>query len=92
MPKEELVEGIKQALSRGENLERAMTTFYNAGYKKEEIEEAVMSYQSPGFFQQAQQPSTMTKPKPLAQQEQPKPIQPSCMQFLLLVDADPSLI
>jgi len=34
----EIVEGLRLALSRGYTLERAMMSFYNAGYKKEDIE------------------------------------------------------
>jgi hypothetical protein len=37
---EEIVGGIRTALERGETLKRAMMTFFNAGYKREEIEEA----------------------------------------------------
>ena len=65
--KEELVEGIRQAIARGESIEKAMTTFYNAGYLKEEIEEAAAASQAPGFFQpgqQMQQPAGI-KPQPL---------------------------
>jgi hypothetical protein len=40
MVNEEVVGGLISALSRGEPLEKAMMTFYNAGYKKEEIEES----------------------------------------------------
>ncbi len=37
---EEILGGLKSALERGESMNKAMMTFYNAGYKKEEIEEA----------------------------------------------------
>jgi len=40
MVNEEIVGGIRTALERGESLKRAMMTFFNAGYKREEIEEA----------------------------------------------------
>jgi hypothetical protein len=40
MTNEEILGGLKSAINRGESLKRAMMTFYNAGYKKEEIEEA----------------------------------------------------
>ena len=40
MVNQEIVEGLRLALSRGYTLERAMMSFYNAGYKKEDIEEA----------------------------------------------------
>ena len=45
MPKEEIVEGLKAALSKGESLEKAMMSFYNAGYSKEDIEEAAGALQ-----------------------------------------------
>lgn len=40
MINEEILGGLKSALERGSSLESAMRTFYNSGYKKEEIEEA----------------------------------------------------
>ncbi len=40
MPNYDLIEGIRLALSKGYTLEQAMMSFYNAGYPKEEIEEA----------------------------------------------------
>lgn len=40
MINEEIVGGLVSALSRGEPLEKAMMTFFNAGYKKDEIEES----------------------------------------------------
>jgi len=40
MVNQEILGGLKSSLKRGESLQKAMTTFYNAGYKKEEIEEA----------------------------------------------------
>jgi hypothetical protein len=40
MVNEEIIGGLISALSRGEPLQQAMMTFYNAGYKKEDIEEA----------------------------------------------------
>lgn len=40
MVNEGILGGLKLALSKGESLKQAMMTFYNAGYKKEEIEEA----------------------------------------------------
>ena len=37
---QEILGGLRSAINRGETLEKAMITFYNAGYKKEEIEAA----------------------------------------------------
>jgi len=49
MVKEELVEGLKTAMIRGDSLQKAMFSFYNAGYKKAEIEEAARLLQSSHF-------------------------------------------
>ncbi len=43
MTKKEIFAGIKNAIERGETLEQAKQTFINAGYSKEEVEEAVAS-------------------------------------------------
>jgi hypothetical protein len=40
MLNEEIIGGLVSALSRGQSLESAMMTFYNAGYNKEEIEDS----------------------------------------------------
>jgi hypothetical protein len=40
MVNEEIVGGLKNALDRGSSLQKAMMTFFNAGYGKKEIEEA----------------------------------------------------
>ena len=39
MVNQEIFEGLKQAISRGEALRSAMMSFYNAGYPKEDIED-----------------------------------------------------
>lgn len=49
MPNTEILEGLKYAISKGEPLEKAMTSFYNAGYRKEEIEEAARFIQQEGI-------------------------------------------
>ncbi|PIO08762.1 hypothetical protein COU59_00290 [Candidatus Pacearchaeota archaeon CG10_big_fil_rev_8_21_14_0_10_34_12] len=41
----EIAEGIKFAMSRGESLQQAMQTFYNAGYSRQEVEEAAKAMQ-----------------------------------------------
>jgi len=40
MVNEEIVGGLVSALSRGDHLQKGMMSFYNAGYNKEEIEDA----------------------------------------------------
>jgi hypothetical protein len=42
---EEILGGLKSAIARGESLEKAMMTFYNAGYPKVKIEEAARTLQ-----------------------------------------------
>lgn len=51
----EILGGLQATLKRGESLERAMLSFYNAGYKKEEIEEAAR------FIQQGSAPAPSVK-------------------------------
>lgn len=59
MVRQDILGGLKLAVSKGESLKHAMITFYNAGYKKEDIEGAARAFQ---IQRQGQQP----------QQEQPK--------------------
>ncbi len=54
---EEILGGLRLALSRGESLRQAMMSFYNAGYKKEEIEEAAKVAQNANIQPQVQKPS-----------------------------------
>jgi len=46
MAREELVEGIRMATEKGESLKDAMMSFLNAGYLKEDIEDAARIVQS----------------------------------------------
>lgn len=71
MVKEGLVAGLKNAVERGENLERAKYSFISAGYSKEEVEEAARSVQGGSVLVQekkltmpvsAIQPAKSTKP------------------------------
>ncbi len=41
---QEILGGLKSALERGQTLKEAMMSFYQAGYKKEEIEDAARAY------------------------------------------------
>ena len=47
MAKEEIVEGLRMAVSKGEPLKQAMMSFYNSGYNKKDIEEAARVMQQP---------------------------------------------
>ena len=55
MVNEEIFGGLKLALSKGETLKQAMMSFYNAGYKREEIEEAARALQQERFKEQKPQ-------------------------------------
>ena len=60
MPNQEILGGLRAALNKGELLEKVMLSFYNAGYRKEEIEEATRFIQQEGVqFQVAQETKLM---------------------------------
>ena len=44
--REDIFEGLKNALSRGESLQSAMQSFHNAGYPLKDIQEAARELQS----------------------------------------------
>ena len=81
MPKEEIIAGLKQAVSRGSTLGKAKQSFINAGYNPEEVEEAA-SFLGTGTitkytqFQKPQQKiqsqETKQKPTPLPQTQTAK--------------------
>ena len=71
MVREDILGGLKLALSRGDSLQNAMQSFYNSGYKKEEIEEAARALHKQVVQQPPQQPPINPSPQ-LGQQ--PKPI------------------
>ena len=60
MVNEDIVGGLKLALSKGETLKSAMMTFFNSGYKKEDIEWAAKSLQ---FEQTSQAQPLVNQPK-----------------------------
>jgi hypothetical protein len=90
MVNQEILEGIRRAVYKGESLRDAMMSFYNSGYKKADIEEAARAFQA-GQFQNRTQSHEIPNPiknvnfltqqiKSLAQdinkpQEQPKMVQ-----------------
>ena len=63
--------GLKLALSKGESLKQAMMSFYNAGYKKQKIEEAARALQRENFEQQKIQPRPEQIKQPPAKPEKP---------------------
>lgn len=73
MLNQSILEGLKQALAKGESLREAMMSFYSAGYDKKDIEEAAraLHMQEP-LYRVEQHPIVSEKPikqlKPLTQQ------------------------
>ena len=83
MVNEDLIGGIEIALSRGKNLKDIMVSYYNSGYKKQEIEEAAMVAQQrksqPQITQAQQKPvekkGTQEKPKQKTESQSKQPQQ-----------------
>ena len=63
MVNEEILGGLKLAVSKGESLKQAMMSFYNAGYKKEEIEGAARALQGQKIENEPIQPVQQAKLK-----------------------------
>jgi len=67
MVREDIVGGLRNALAKGDSLEKAMMSFYNSGYKKEDIEDAARFVQSNPIAMpqnsQPQIPQQQTQPK-----------------------------
>ncbi len=84
MVNKDLVEGLRNALSRGYTLEQAMMSFYNAGYKKEEVEEAARVLHEhpshplshPGKIVPKEVQKPVTKPLPPKYHPTPQPTPP----------------
>jgi len=67
---QDIFEGLKVAMGRGESLEEAMQTFYNSGYEKREIEEAARALQS--WIKQEQIKGKTPDIIPIIQKPQPQ--------------------
>ena len=81
MVREEILEGLRAAVAKGEPLRKAMMSFYNAGYSKKDIEEAARALQTPQFqqTQPIRQPAAIPPTSPV---QQPQPLQPAYVQPL----------
>lgn len=81
MVREEIIEGLRAAVAKGEPLRKAMMSFYNAGYLKKDIEEAARALQTPQFSQTQpiMQPAAIPPTSPV---QQPQPLQPVYVQPL----------
>lgn len=75
MVNEEILGGIESAISRGQSMRNAMMSFYNAGYKKEEIEEAAKLIQI-SLAGRTTTPSQTQTAHPIAQKQITKPTKP----------------
>ena len=81
MVNQDILEGLKNALAKGHSLEHAMTSFHNAGYSNQEIEEAARQLHKPTHEVQ-KQPAPKEKPKPVAKpvekhvEEKPAEVKP----------------
>ena len=76
MIKEGIYEGLKQAVSKGESLEKAMYSFFNAGFIKEDIEDSARALQRDSNVVSPLQPSQAKTYAPVKAVEQPKPQMP----------------
>ncbi len=87
MINQEILEGLKFALSKGQTLYQAMLSFYNAGYKKEEIEEAakVLHLQQEVHPPHAQTPVKTEQSKAIGQPKPTEQLQPEKKQSLSLL-------
>lgn len=63
MVKEEILGGLRLALSKGESLKQAMMSFYSAGYKKQDIEEAARTLHMQEHPNLIQKPTGVLKQK-----------------------------
>lgn len=83
MVNQEILEGIRAGLERGQPIKRIMMSFLNAGYSKVEIEEAASAVsQQPvqGNVIAPQIPVSTEVPVPIESAEKPKEIFPNVKQ------------
>lgn len=66
MVREDILGGLRTALQRGESLKQAMLTFFNAGYTREEIEEAAKALEIERASPAQQTPSVLFIPQEVA--------------------------
>ena len=69
MVRDDILGGLKLAVSKGESLKQAMMSFYNASYKKEDIEAAARS------LSQTKSPKQIQPFQPRKPVQQPRQIQ-----------------
>lgn len=64
MSREEIVDGLRLAMNKGENLMQAMMSFYNAGYSKDDVEAAARELTQPRLPQTTAQPTVQQRSVP----------------------------
>ena len=90
MAREEIVAGLKNAVARGESLERAMQTMISAGYSPEEIREAA-GYVSMGAIgnigvvEKAEKPALSPAMPSAKAEEKPKKKRKTWLIVLIIV-------
>lgn len=78
MVNQDILGGLRNAVSHGESLQSAMQSFYNAGYKKEDIYEAAKIVQAGGVSSEMPiQSQTQLIPTQMKQQSPATPQVPS---------------
>ncbi|MFH0831614.1 MAG: hypothetical protein V1886_01990 [archaeon] len=90
MPDNDLVVAIKNALERGQKIEQAMSSLLNAGYSKEEIEDAARSALAKVSIQSMTIPAYSNQiPSPNPQKNSQQPMQNQAKKpkkiFLLII-------
>lgn len=79
MVRQDILEGLKSALARGQTLKEATVSFYNSGYAKQDVDEAVQAFStnqplqpqfSPSPTTPAQQPVNVQNSSAPTQQQQ----------------------
>lgn len=78
MVRGDIIGGLKLALSKGQKLQDAMQSFYNAGYKKEDIISAAKILKTEGFVPQVIQttPTVEEKNKIISKEIHPSYVSP----------------
>jgi len=80
--REDIVAGLKNAFERGESMQRAVNAFINAGYNKDEVEDAA-KFLNFSYYKQEQITPVVSPPLPQIQKKpqfQPLPKTPSLTQ------------
>jgi len=65
MVNQEILWGLKSALERGQSLKKAMLSFYNAGYNKNEIEESAKYLTETGSVSVEQNSGQLQRQRPV---------------------------